>query len=98
MQFVGPLSEGEIFEEQDWSMLAARESQAYASSLVNMVNTLKIRELSPDEDTSSYRSDLVMKLASLLKSHPQRNRLAKMPGLLDVHRYVRVHNNFLFII
>ena len=88
MQLVGPLAEGEVFGEQDWSMLVGRESQAYATNLVALVDTLKIHALSPDDDTSSYRSDLVMKLASLLRSRPRRNRVSDMPELLDKHRSV----------
>lgn len=88
MQLVGPLADDEVFGEEDWSMLVGRESQAYATSLAAMVDTLNIRDLSPDDDTSSYRSDLVMKLASLLRSHPKRNRLSDMPKLSEEHRLV----------
>ena len=88
VQLIGPLSEGEVFGEEDWSMMTGRESQAYATSLVAMVDTLKINQLSPDDDTSNYRSDLVMKLASLLRNRPKRNRLTKMPELLNKHRSV----------
>ena len=69
-------------------MLVARESKAYAASLVDVVDGLRIKDLSPDDDTSIYRSDLVMKLASLLSSRPERSRLSKMPKLLAKHRSV----------
>ncbi len=88
LQLIGPLSEGEVFGEEDWNMLTGRESQAYAADLVAMVNALKINQLSPDDDTSSYRSILVMKLASLLRSRPKRNRISEMPKLLDKYRFV----------
>ena len=96
MQLIGPLSDGEVFSEADWDMLYSVESETYASSLMSMVDSLSMKDLSPDEDTSSYRSNLVMKLASLLRKHPKRNRLSKLPSLLDQHRLGLVECQNLF--
>lgn len=68
-------------------MLQSTESETYAASLVTMVDGLRISSLSPDEDTASYRSDLVMRVASLLRKHPRRNRLSHLPTLSDKHRF-----------
>lgn len=65
------------------------ESETYAAKLASVVGSLKIQDLLPDEDTSSYRSDLVMKLASLLRSQPKKNRLSQLPSLSGDQRCVK---------
>lgn len=89
-QLIGPLSEGEVFGEADWNMLYGMESEICAASIASVVSSLNVKELSPDEDTSSYRSDLVMKLASLLRRSPRRNRLSQLPVLSAHHRFVLI--------
>lgn len=89
-QLVGPLLEGEEFNEADWSMLYSMESETYAAKLAAVVGDLNIKELSPDEDTSSYRSDLVMRLASLLRSQSKKTRLSQMPSLSGHLRCLRL--------
>lgn len=90
LQLIGPLLEGEAFSEADLSMLGSMESETYAAELAAVVGNLNIKDLSPDEDTSSYRSYLVMRLASLLRSQPKKSRLSQMPSLSGHHRYVEV--------
>lgn len=87
-QLIGPLSEEEGFGSADWNMLFSMESDAYAADLASMVGSLNMRNLSPDDDTASYRSDLVMKVASLLRRLPRKNRLTELPTLSDQHRLV----------
>ena len=88
LQLIGPLSEEEVFGEADWNMLYNIESEMYAAKLVSLVEGLSLRNLSPDEDTSTYRSNLVIKIASLLRRIPQRNRLSQLPALSQQHRFV----------
>ena len=85
-QIIGPFLENELFNSADWSMLDELESDAYASSLSSLVEDLQVVGLSADDDTSSFRSDLVMKIASLLRSSPKRGSL-ELPTLLSEHRY-----------
>ena len=77
-----------MFSHADWSMLERMESDSYASNLATTVGSLAIKNLSPDDDTASYRSDLVMKLASLLRNQPRRNRLSQLPTLSSQYRFV----------
>ena len=65
------------------------ESDTYAADLVSVVGSLDLKHLSPDEDTSAYRSDLLMVVASLLRRQPKRNRLSHFPALSEEHRWVR---------
>lgn len=68
-------------------MLFSIESDTYAADLVSVVESLDLKHLSPDEDTSAYRSDLLMAVASLLRRHPKkRNRLSQFPALSNEHR------------
>ena len=87
LQLVGPLSDTEAFAEADWRMLYSMESEVYATKRVTVIDGLHLKGLSPDEDTSSYRSDLVMRVASLLRKHPKRNRLSELPALSDKYRF-----------
>lgn len=68
-------------------MLDGMESQSYAAHLMTLVESLSVNNLAPDEDTASYRSDLLMKLASLLRSQSKRNRLSHFPSLSSDHRF-----------
>lgn len=81
-----------MFGEADWSMLYSTESETYAAHLASLVGSFNVRNLPPDEDTALYRSNLVMELASLLRSHPRRNRLSQLVDLSNQHRY----NNGIF--
>lgn len=57
------------------------EAEAYASNLASVVGDLSMKGLSPDDDTTAFRSDLIMKLASLLRNQPKKNRLSQLPVL-----------------
>lgn len=67
-------------------MLADIEGEKYANELVGVVEKLEVSELSPDDDTPAYRSELLMKIASLLRSAPKRTRLSHIPALSNKHR------------
>ncbi len=62
-------------------MLYGMESGSYAASLASAVEGVSVRDVSPDEDTASFRSDMVMKLGSLLRSQPRVNRISQFPTL-----------------
>lgn len=66
-------------------MLEDLESGAYASSLTHIVEGLQVIGLSADDDTSSFRSDLVMMIGSLLRKSAI-SRLSELPELLSEHR------------
>lgn len=83
---VGPLGVNDSFTVADYQLLASVVSSQYSQSLVELVNGLIIEGLEVDDDTTSFRSDLQMKLASLLLSQPKRRRLAELPTLKKEHR------------
>ena len=88
IQVVGPLGANDSFTMADYQLLASVESSQYTQSLVELVNDLTIEGLDADDDTSTFRSELHMKLASLLLSQPKRRRLADLPKLKTEHRYM----------
>ena len=67
-------------------MLHRFESASHSSALLEAVGGVTVGGVNPDEDTSEFRSDLVMKLSSLLRSQPRRRRLAELPEMLAEHR------------
>ena len=67
-------------------MLFKMESSQYSGILSELVNELGVDGLGADDDTSSFRSDLVMRLASLLLSQPKRRRLGDLPPFKQEHR------------
>ncbi len=85
-QVVGPLGPDDSFTVADYQLLTSVESNQYSQSLVDLVNDLTIEGLGVDDDTTSFRSELTMKLASLLLSQPKRRRLASLPSLKTQHR------------
>ena len=85
MQLVGPLEEDESFSEQDYSMLVQLDNSSYAHAIAEAVGGVEVGGVSPDEDTSAFRSRLVLKVSSLLRSQPQQRRIPK-PDLKDKHR------------
>ena len=90
MQVVGPLGVNDSFLVPDYQLLFRVDSSQYTQALVELVNGLEIEGLDADDDTTSYRSDLQMKLASLLLSQPKRRRLSALPGFKSEHRYSTV--------
>ena len=85
MQLVGPLEEDESFSEQDYSMLVQLDNSSYAHAIAEAVGGVEVGGVSPDEDTSAFRSRLVLKVSSLLRSQPQQRRIPG-PSLNDKHR------------
>ena len=85
LQLVGPLEEDEAFSEQDYSMLVQLENSSHAHAVVEAVGGVTVDGVSPDDDTSSFRSRLVLKVSSLLRSQQQQRRIPR-PSLKDKHR------------
>ena len=86
LQLIGPLKQEESFLFLDFDLLFKLEQSSHVSDILKVVDELVIEGLDPDEDTSEYRSDLAMKLVSLLYSQPARQRVA-LPALKQEHRY-----------
>ena len=84
-QLVGPLEENESFSVQDYAMLVQLENSSYAHSVAEAVGDVAVEGVSPDEDTSAFRSRLALKVSSLLHSQPQQRRLP-LPSLKNQHR------------
>ncbi len=84
---MGPLGPDDSFTVADYQLLTSVESVQYSHSLVELVNDLTVEEVDADDDTTSFRSELTMKLASLLLSQPKRRRLTSLPALKTKHRY-----------
>ena len=84
-QLVGPLEENESFSVQDYAMLVQLENSSYARSVAEAVGDVAVEGVSPDEDTSAFRSRLALKVSSLLRSQPQQRRLP-LPSLKNQHR------------
>lgn len=87
MQVVGPLSEGETFSADDFSMLAHFEISSHAHAVAEVLEGLAVEGISPDEDTSAFRSLLALKVSSLLRSQPRQRRIPS-PKLTHKHRCI----------
>ena len=83
---IGPLAPGESFKVADYQMLYQFGSSGHASSVLEAVEDLPVEGVGPDEDTAEFRSGLVMRVASLLRSEPKRRRIS-LPTLRSQHRY-----------
>jgi UDP-glucose:glycoprotein glucosyltransferase len=86
-RLVGPLEEDESFSEQDYSMLVQLDNSSYAHAVAEAVGDVAVGGVSPDGDTSAFRSRLVLKVSSLLRSQPQQRRIPR-PSLKDKHRWL----------
>lgn len=82
----------------DFQMLHQFEMNTHATVVMERVGEVEVGGVTPDDDTADFRSDLVMKIASLLRSEPSRRRI-KEPQLSGEHRCgrgqsltPRVHN------
>lgn len=85
---MGPLGSGEAFLEEDYRMLAQFENSSHASAVaeaVGGVGGVGVEGLEADDDTAAFRSDLTMKVASLLRSQPKQRRIPP-PTLAGHHR------------
>ena len=78
----------EPFLEEDLLSLVAFELQIYAASVGQVVEEMELPLLDPDGDTAQFRSDLSMRIASLLRSHPQQHRVS-LPQLRSQHSVLR---------
>ncbi len=65
-------------------MLYQFESSVYAATLTASLSDLPVEGVGPDDDTAKFRSDLVMRVASLLRSEPRRRRI-NVPDLRGGH-------------
>lgn len=83
---VGPLSEGEAFSIDDFAMLAQFESTSHAQAVAEALDGLTVEGISPDDDTSAFRSLVTLKVSSLLRSQPRQHRIL-IPNLKHKHRY-----------
>ena len=84
-QLVGPLAEADVFSTDDFGMLAQFERSSHADAVATAVSSVEVEGLAADDDTSDFRSQLVMQVSSLLRSQPKHRRLA-VPQLKDKHR------------
>lgn len=87
VQVVGPLSEGETFSADDFAMLVQFETSSHAHAVAETLEGLAVEGISPDEDTSAFRSLLVLKVSSLLRSQPRQRRIP-IPQLKHKHRCI----------
>ena len=67
-------------------MLYQLESSSHAAALSQAMADVEVHSLEPDDDTVQFRSELVMKVASLLRSLPRKRRLAQLPRLSNNYR------------
>ena len=85
-QLIGPLKADESFELADFDVLAQLERSSHASDVLRKVEDLELPGLDPDDDTTMFRSELQMMVASLLRSHQQaQNRRISLPVLKTDH-------------
>lgn len=88
-RLIGPLEQKESFVLLDFDLLFKLEQSSHVGGIMKVMDGLVMEGLDPDEDTSEFRSDLVMKLVSLLHSQPARHRVA-LPALNQDHSYVHI--------
>ena len=67
-------------------MLYQLESSSHAAALSETMTDVEIHSLEPDDDTVQFRSELVMKVASLLRSQQRKRRLSQLPTLNSNYR------------
>lgn len=82
---MGPLDSGEAFLEEDYRMLAQFENSSHATAVAKAVGAVGVEGVEADDDTAVFRSDLIMKVASLLRSQPKQRRIPP-PTLAGSHR------------
>ena len=66
-------------------MLFEHEASSHARAVAEAVGGVALEGVGPDEDTTQYRSDVVVGVASLLRSAPRRQRMDSLP-LKGEHR------------
>ena len=82
---IGPFEDGEKFSEEDFHTLELFELSSHGRALIDIVASVEIANLEADYDTASFRSDVQMKVASLLRRLPAQQRIV-IPSVEDQHR------------
>eukprot|EP00051_Salpingoeca_urceolata_P013046 m.163143 g.163143 ORF g.163143 m.163143 type:complete len:1611 (-) comp17683_c0_seq2:59-4891(-) len=83
-RLVGPLEPDTFFVAQDFGLMEAVElSTVGAQKVVDLVQELKFSDMDPDDDTSSFRSTLVVQIASLLANARPSDPLSPQTRRLD---------------
>ena len=96
------MSPRELFSFKDFEALFNFEISSNAQTVSDAIDSVDLILPDPDSDTSEYRSDLVMRLASLLRSQPKARRL-ELKGFHTAHRLVNedvsviLNNNYTFL-
>ena len=88
-RLIGPFAEGEEFSENDFSTLELFELGSHGKALLDIVASVELANLEADYDTASFRSDVQMKVASLLRSLPAQQRIV-VPNVEDQYRCAAV--------
>jgi UDP-glucose:glycoprotein glucosyltransferase len=86
-RLVGPFGEEDKFVAEDFTTLEMYELGHYGNSLLPHISDLELVDMNPDFDTTSHRSDLMMRVASLLRSLPDQRRV-KIPRVAQEHSVV----------
>ncbi|XP_067039989.1 UDP-glucose:glycoprotein glucosyltransferase 1-like [Acropora muricata] len=86
---LGPLAGNSLFNEDDFKLLENFDMDLYARKVRNQVDEMEFDDLSADDDTSEFRSDLIMKAASALISREKRSR-QEISFKQDEHSVMRV--------
>ena len=68
-------------------MLTQFENSSHAGVVGEVVISVQVEGVGVDEDTAAFRSNLAMRVASLLRSEPKRRRIPP-PALAGKHRLV----------
>lgn len=71
---LGPLAGNMLFTEDDFKLLENFDMDLYARKIRDQVDDMKFEDLSADDDTSEFRSDIIMKASSALISREKRSR------------------------
>ncbi|XP_068732744.1 UDP-glucose:glycoprotein glucosyltransferase 1-like [Montipora capricornis] len=71
---LGPLAGNILFTEDDFKLLENFDMDLYARKVRNQVDEMQFDDLSADDDTSEFRSDIIMKASSALISREKRSR------------------------
>ena len=85
-RLIGPFEEGEEFTYEDFSTLELFELSNHGNKIFMKVQDLAVEMMNPDWDTAPFRSDLQLKVASLLRSLPKQRRI-ELPDVAQDHRY-----------
>jgi UDP-glucose:glycoprotein glucosyltransferase len=90
-RIMGPFDSASEFQAADFALLEQFELDHYGTSVLNVMDEVIIPGLDPDDDTSQFRSDLVMKVSSLLLSKPAKRRV-QIPVLQKSHSCIHIES------